>query len=95
MFKQLPRYVRYLVWALGALAAFIAILGIAWDAVGITKPAITAYCDASGFVERTHASFGECQDSLRADINKYGHVCGCRRSDGIFGAFSKVAQWVL
>jgi hypothetical protein len=95
MVTSLPKYLRYAVWSIGVLAALVALAGIAWDALGVTKPSIAAYCDTAGFVERTYSSFDECQSGLAPDIAKYGHVCGCRRADGIAGVVSKLARWVL
>jgi hypothetical protein len=80
---------------MGALMALFAIVSIAWDALEVTKPEITAYCKTEAFVERAYPSFPECQASLRLDIERHGYVCGCRRTDGIYGPVTKVTQWIL
>ena len=92
---RFPKSLNYPFIAAGLLAFLLAVSVLVWDSLGGTSPEITAYCNVDGFVGRTYTSFQECDGSLKPDIQKYGYVCGCKRTDGIFGLVSRVTKWIM
>ena len=80
---------------ISALVGLIALIAAFWNMLEITDLEVTAYCKVDGFIERKYSSFKECDATLEKDIEKYGYVCGCRRTDGINGPVSKVAMWIF
>jgi hypothetical protein len=80
---------------LGVLAALAGVVGFLQGALGLTQPTISAYCNVGGFEERTYSSFEDCDQGLAPDIKRYGYVCGCRRTDGMFGLITRVTRWVM
>jgi hypothetical protein len=92
---KLPKVLRYTFWGLGVLAALAGVVGFLQGALGLTQPTISAYCNVGGFEERTYSSFEDCDQGLAPDIKRYGYVCGCRRTDGMFGLITSVTRWVM
>ena len=44
----------------------------------------STFCEADSFVEETFDTIEQCSEANEPNIDKFGYVCGCRRSDGIF-----------
>ena len=80
---------------LSVLAVVVGVSALAWASLSGTQPVITAYCKVEGFAERPYASFAACQASLSSDIQKYGNVCSCGRTDGLFRPITALAQWLF
>jgi len=91
---KLPKILGYPFWVVGTVSVLVAVVGLFQVGLGLTDPVIAAYCNVGGFVERSYTSFDDCQNSLAPDIKKYGFVCGCRRTDGVFGLITRVTRWI-